>query len=162
MTKADRPKECFLYRHFDSDGVLLYVGVSWSVMHRLTQHKTAANWFPLIRTITIVPYTDRQEAIHAEMTAINNEKPLYNKPFEDWYINTGKRNDGADRKPKAKAKKETVKKEPKDIRSKSITIPFSFSEKVKIIQLAKKAGVTTAEFARSIALRQAALELASG
>ena len=68
-----------LYRHFDSNGSLLYVGISLQSTSRLIGHKTSSVWFAKITTITVEQFTSRQEALLAEKSAILKEKPLYNK-----------------------------------------------------------------------------------
>jgi hypothetical protein len=40
-----------LYRHFDADGVLLYVGVSLWAVSRLTQHRHGSRWFHKIANV---------------------------------------------------------------------------------------------------------------
>jgi hypothetical protein len=42
-----------LYRHFDKDGTLLYVGISLSAINRLGQHKDNAHWFSSIKRVEI-------------------------------------------------------------------------------------------------------------
>jgi predicted GIY-YIG superfamily endonuclease len=68
----------YLYRHFDKDGILLYVGISLNHMARLGQHKAASSWFEKIATVTIEQFETRPEALRAETNAIVNEKPLHN------------------------------------------------------------------------------------
>lgn len=67
-----------LYRHFDKDGRLLYVGISLSAMDRMRQHKCKSSWFPEIANMTIQVFPNKKEAINAEREAIINEKPLHN------------------------------------------------------------------------------------
>jgi predicted transcriptional regulator len=67
-----------LYRHFDSYGNLLYVGISMSAFNRLIQHKDTAHWFSDISSITISKYVDKEHALVAEKLAIQNERPKYN------------------------------------------------------------------------------------
>lgn len=67
-----------LYRHWDKDNNLLYVGISYSSLNRLRQHEKNARWFKLVSNVTIEQYTTRREAEIAEMTAIKTENPLYN------------------------------------------------------------------------------------
>lgn len=67
-----------LYRHFDKDGGLLYVGISLSAVARLVQHKKTAGWADLIATITIEVFPTREEALMAEGVAILRERPRYN------------------------------------------------------------------------------------
>lgn len=72
VTKTD------LYRHFDENGTLLYVGVSLSAMHRLGQHKEHSHWYERIKNVTIEKFETRESALHAETMAIVHEKPEYN------------------------------------------------------------------------------------
>jgi len=75
-----------LYRHFDGEGRLLYVGISLNAMARLAQHKNCSHWFRLIKRVEIEPFPSREEAIKAEISAITKENPLHNlsRPkFED-------------------------------------------------------------------------------
>jgi hypothetical protein len=67
-----------LYRHFDSDGVLLYVGISLSAVLRLSQHKERAVWRDRIARVEVVSYPTRDEAKVAEAEAIKSEHPRYN------------------------------------------------------------------------------------
>lgn len=77
MQEDKTPTE--LYRHYDKDGTLLYVGISLSTVARLGQHKTYSRWFEKIDTIKIERYTSRKAALAAEKRAIKSERPKYNK-----------------------------------------------------------------------------------
>ena len=66
-----------LYRHFDIDGRLLYVGVSKNAVQRLSQH-TSSPWMQKIRTVTVEMCQSREHALEAEALAIRIEKPAYN------------------------------------------------------------------------------------
>ena len=70
-----------LYRHFDKDGALLYIGISFSAVVRLAQHKEHAHWFDKIAKVEVLNYATKQDALEAERHAIETEKPLYNKTF---------------------------------------------------------------------------------
>lgn len=67
-----------LYRHFDSAGALLYVGISLNALLRLSQHKTAP-WFREIARVEIEWHDTREAAISAESAAIRDEGPRWNK-----------------------------------------------------------------------------------
>jgi predicted GIY-YIG superfamily endonuclease len=67
-----------LYRHFDKNGTLLYVGVSMTVTTRMSQHEVAAPWIRQVATITLDWFGSRSNALLAEEFAIKTEKPLYN------------------------------------------------------------------------------------
>jgi excinuclease UvrABC nuclease subunit len=72
------PRPCVLYRHFDADGTLLYVGISVSVLRRLAQHVRGSHWTDKIASITIERFASEREAAKAEEAAIRSEKPLHN------------------------------------------------------------------------------------
>lgn len=67
-----------LYRHYDENGTLLYVGVSISAMLRFSQHKHESSWYRQIKRQEIETFNSRKEALEAETRAIRTEKPLYN------------------------------------------------------------------------------------
>lgn len=67
-----------LYRHFDADGKLLYVGISLSAIKRLGEHAANSHWYCSIRTVTIEHFDTREQAIAAETAAIKNERPAHN------------------------------------------------------------------------------------
>jgi hypothetical protein len=66
-----------LYRHFDKDGILLYVGVSLSTIARQVAHKRSP-WAAEIVRIEIEHCADRGEAERLEAVAILKEGPIYN------------------------------------------------------------------------------------
>lgn len=69
---------CELYRHFDKDGVLVYVGISNSALKRMSGHRSQSKWFDMVVKIEIERFPTRDAALAAEETAIQNEKPLLN------------------------------------------------------------------------------------
>lgn len=72
-------KETALYRHFDANDELLYVGVSVNPFERTGEHKLKSRWFKKITTIKIEWYENRDDAEDAEFLAIRDEKPKYNR-----------------------------------------------------------------------------------
>jgi len=71
-------KQVSLYRHFNSENKLLYVGVSASAVYRLGQHAEHSDWFKAISRVSIEHFEDRKSALGAEREAIIREKPLHN------------------------------------------------------------------------------------
>jgi len=67
-----------LYRHFDAQDRLLYVGISLSTVARLTQHRISSDWYSQISRVEIQKFDTRSEAEGAEWEAIQKEKPIYN------------------------------------------------------------------------------------
>lgn len=67
-----------LYRHFDADGSLLYVGVSLHSMRRLAQHMSGSEWHHQIAAVQIQWLPTRAAAFAAEAIAIAREMPVWN------------------------------------------------------------------------------------
>lgn len=68
-----------LYRYFDADDVLLYVGISLTSVRRMSEHRSKSYWYSKAVKITIERFETRIAAFDAEATAILREKPLHNK-----------------------------------------------------------------------------------
>jgi hypothetical protein len=77
-----------LYRHFDSSGTLLYVGISSSALVRLSQHSRTAEWFELVARISVENFQSKEDALRAEKLAIQTEYPIYNKVHNNIKIET--------------------------------------------------------------------------
>ena len=67
-----------LYRYFDGEGQLLYVGVTGNNTKRQSQHRRNSFWFGEVASATFEYFDTREEALEAETTAIRREKPKYN------------------------------------------------------------------------------------
>ena len=76
-SRSRKPRRYALYRHFDKDGALLYVGISRSAAARLAQHSKSP-WDHLIARVDVESLDTRQAALKAERKAITTEKPIYN------------------------------------------------------------------------------------
>lgn len=72
-----------LYRHFDDQGRLLYVGISKHPTQRLSEHERASDWAPLISRIEIEWHDTRGDAETAEVHAIRHERPKFNRAHAD-------------------------------------------------------------------------------
>jgi predicted GIY-YIG superfamily endonuclease len=70
--------ETALYRHFDSEGKLLYVGVSLSAVARLAQHRDNSHWYRRIANMTTEWHPNRDAALKAERHAVRTENPECN------------------------------------------------------------------------------------
>jgi predicted GIY-YIG superfamily endonuclease/DNA-binding XRE family transcriptional regulator len=67
-----------LYRHFDAEGRLIYVGVSANPTRRMWEHRCRTDWAAeTVRSETFW-YPTRPEALAAEREAIAKEMPLAN------------------------------------------------------------------------------------
>lgn len=78
MTKEKRmDASVYLYRHFDSVGRLLYIGIANSPKRRMYGHALAP-WFKQVARSTFQRLRNRAEAALAEVEAIRTERPLWN------------------------------------------------------------------------------------
>ena len=71
-------KPTSLYRHYNKDDQLLYIGVSLSAYARLSQHKANSEWAKSSVKMTTETFDNREDALKAEKNAIINECPLFN------------------------------------------------------------------------------------
>lgn len=76
------PERTALYRYFDADGRLLYVGISHDPNMREDQHR-GTRWHPLAVRRTEAWHPTRRAALAAETQAIRAEKPEYNN-LHNW------------------------------------------------------------------------------
>lgn len=78
LARSNRSREHTLYRLFDAEGTLLYVGISFMPDYRFKQHRREKPWWAEVtrKELTILP--DRKTAEAAEIKAIAEEDPLYN------------------------------------------------------------------------------------
>lgn len=70
---------CWLYRHYDANGVLLYVGITFDFRQRKRQHTSQSSWRTRIARMTVEVFPDRVAAREAERAAIVAENPIFNK-----------------------------------------------------------------------------------
>jgi hypothetical protein len=75
--RSDQPT-C-LYRHFDGEGALLYVGISLTAVQRLREHREDSAWYRTVVRVELQWFENRLDAIRAEKTAIATENPKHNK-----------------------------------------------------------------------------------
>ena len=87
-----------VYRAFDADGTLLYVGQSMRPNQRIAHHKSHKTWAPLVARWTISDPMPTGDALDAEARAILTEKPFYNvagtdvgAAFGEWQKRSTKR-----------------------------------------------------------------------
>lgn len=73
----------FLYRCFGEKDKLLYVGMSVSVLRRISEHKLKP-WFHGVKIITITAAGNRKEAEILEIQAITEEDPEHNKAYRSF------------------------------------------------------------------------------
>lgn len=67
-----------VYRAFDAEGSLLYVGCTSSLTKRSDQHARGSAWWPYMARIEHRAYATYAQARFAETLAIRTESPLFN------------------------------------------------------------------------------------
>lgn len=67
-----------LYRAFDADGRLLYVGITKNFAAREAQHRSTSAWYGEVATWTREEFSHRDDAVAAETAAIAAEHPVHN------------------------------------------------------------------------------------
>lgn len=75
-------RRCAVYRVFDAQDSLLYIGISYEPGCRMKEHRIWSPWFPDMDHYSTEWFTDRKKAREAEILAIQTEKPAWN--IEDW------------------------------------------------------------------------------
>lgn len=68
-----------LYRHYDVEGSLLYIGITNNIAKRTRDHACKSSWFSNVTFIGLEHYRLRKSAVKAEMIAIRSEQPIHNK-----------------------------------------------------------------------------------
>jgi DNA-binding transcriptional regulator YiaG len=84
----DKPTQ--LYRAYDRNGDLLYVGISLSTINRASQHQRDAAWFSEMARMEVELFDTREAAVAAEQIAIKTEEPkhnvCHNRPPPEAYV----------------------------------------------------------------------------
>lgn len=68
----------YLYRFYDADSQLLYVGVTGDPHTRWQQHRRRSAWSASAETVSLERYAYEDLALVAERAAIRLEQPLHN------------------------------------------------------------------------------------
>lgn len=91
MRRGMKTKPHDVYRVFDKDRTLLYVGCSSNAFKRIQQHKYEYQaWFPSACTVDIDQYPDRVTARLVEAQSIATESPVWNVRKEAMAIFRGR------------------------------------------------------------------------
>jgi hypothetical protein len=85
-----------LYRHFDAQGALLYVGVTSNIVARSKQHSKRSHWWHSVARTTTTLCETRTQAYALERATILEEGPRFNVVYGG---------DAATRKAKAQRKR---------------------------------------------------------
>ena len=68
----------YLYRAYDNENNLLYVGITQSLRNRIRTHMSVSKWMERTDWIKIERYPDRESVEQAERVAIKTELPEKN------------------------------------------------------------------------------------
>jgi predicted GIY-YIG superfamily endonuclease len=85
-TNRGRFTSTTLYRFYDSEWRLLYVGISWDVAARIGQHRDSKPWFEYVAFIRVDHYLTRAAAETAEQDTIREERPPFNTTAQNRYV----------------------------------------------------------------------------
>lgn len=69
----------YLYRIWDDNEVLLYIGMTGDIDQRLRHHKKHSNWWCDPMWVEIETYPNRWTVVEAEWRAIGSEIPIANR-----------------------------------------------------------------------------------
>lgn len=69
----------YVYRAYDADGTLLYVGVTYNPPLRFHLHAKTSVWWPDMARVRLIVFPNRAYALEKEREAIWFEMPLHNK-----------------------------------------------------------------------------------
>jgi hypothetical protein len=69
---------CGLYRCYDAQDRLLYVGITNLGLRRWRKHTEESAWWPDVARIDVEHHTTREQAMEREATLIRALEPLYN------------------------------------------------------------------------------------
>ena len=78
MPPGERPEWTGVYRLYDKDEVLLYVGMTNASVDRYLEHRETKEWWPDVTDHSIEWYMTREEADEREVYTIKDEWPVYN------------------------------------------------------------------------------------
>ena len=68
-----------VYKIYDKDKNLLYIGSSMLVITRINNHASTKDWWNDVNSIQVSHFADKTTALKEESKAIKNENPLYNR-----------------------------------------------------------------------------------
>jgi len=76
VSREDRPH--YVYRCYDGNDRLIYVGCSGMPKNRMDQHKASSWWFQQVERIRYTVFPGRTYALAMELKAIAEENPRWN------------------------------------------------------------------------------------
>lgn len=91
MVMPSGPDRHVLYRFFDADDQLLYVGMTMDPGTRWKAHGRNKSWWAEVKKITLEHFDSYEAVADAEIAAIDAENPLYNVVRTEYKPKTLKR-----------------------------------------------------------------------
>lgn len=79
---SELPERTALYRLYDADGVLIYVGISNNPERRWKSHAQDKPWWPEVVEKKVEWFETRKSAARIETTEIGEEDPRHNRTGE--------------------------------------------------------------------------------
>lgn len=68
-----------VYRAYDGDGAILYVGITGARLRRIDQHRHGSDWWAEASRIDLEHFETREEAMQREAALINELRPPWNR-----------------------------------------------------------------------------------
>lgn len=79
---VEQQRRCALYRHFDDEDVLLYVGITDDLGGRTNSgHARTSDWVRFAERADAEWYDTREQAAAAEREAVEEEGPIFNRQY---------------------------------------------------------------------------------
>lgn len=75
-----------VYRLYDADKVLLYIGMTDDPDRRFAEHEVDKTWWPLVVDRVVEWHDSRKAASVAEFAAIRSERTVHNKHGSPWAV----------------------------------------------------------------------------
>lgn len=81
---AAEQRRCALYRHFDDQDVLLYVGITDGLAERTNSgHARTSEWVQFAARAEAEWHDSREDASEAERDAVREERPVFNRQYAE-------------------------------------------------------------------------------
>ncbi len=85
LVRATDQRRCALYRHYDENDVLLYVGITDTLADRTNNgHARTSEWVQFAVRAEAEWLDSRDEASTAERAAVKDERPIFNRQYAEW------------------------------------------------------------------------------
>lgn len=82
--RSSDSRPSYVYRHYDGDGRLLYVGCTVDPKTRQLGHQQSSWWFNQSAKVRMTIYPNRLHALRVEREAILHERPIWNVRHQDY------------------------------------------------------------------------------